>query len=400
MSRLWKILIALAAVLVVLPCAWVATLGTAPEKAVEAYKKSLIARGEKLDIADVSPPPVATGQNGLDAFNEGVSAIPPGGNDWRTVAGGMRMVAPGKAMVVFMQPEVREIDFTNSWSNLIAVQDDNRAATELFEQAAAFPALDFHVDYTQGPEKLLRYLPDLKRAAQRLSTDAICNLHKGDAGSAATNICAVVGLTKAEQDDRFVISQLVRIALAAIAANATWEFLQSGNVNDEELAMLQKSWEQLQYIQPMENSFLMERASDEATIKKMRDSEEYFNRMMNEYAPRGSGGGSGGWPDSIQNFLDNVRFGYAKSMWKATWTYSDELRMLQQDQIILESVRAIETNDCFNSPYADMEKGLSLSERPMSRNSHFQWMPWTCAGCFRETVRFWPARFAASWRPK
>ena len=371
MSRRWKILFVAAAGVIALACLWIGTLGVGPEKEVEAYKKSLIASGEKLKISEVSPSPVPAAQNGADVFNEAVSLTTPESEDWRNIANSMLMIAPGKAMVCFEQADVRDALFTNSWANLMTVDEDNRPAMELLEQTADFPSLDFHVDYTQWPETLTKYLAPLKRAAQKLSTDAICHLHNGDVAPAATNICTIVNLVNGEQDDRLLISQLVRFAMASIAASATWEFLQSTNVNDEELAMVQKSWERLQYIRPVENSYLVERAGNEATIKKMRASDEYFNHMMRDYAPSGGGGGrgSGAWTDDIHDFWDNVKFGYAKSMWRASWTYSDELRMLEGDQITLGSVRAIETNGAFNPALADMNtrlQSLGITNEPES----------------------------------
>lgn len=358
MSRRWKILFLVVAGVIALVGLRIGTLGVGPEKEVEAYKKSLIAHGEKLDISEVLPPSVPSAQNGADIFNEAVSLTTPEGEDWRNIAGGMLMIAPGKAMASFEQPDVDEPDFTNSWLNLIAVAEENRPATELLEQAADFPALDFHVDYTRWPETPTTYLAPLKQAALRLSTDASCHLHQGDAASAATNICAMVGLVNGERDERLLISQLVRFAMASIAASATWEFLQSTNVNDEELAMLQTRWEQSEYVHSIENSLLVERAGNEATIKKMRESEEYFNDEMSGFKPSGGGGGSGAWTDDIHDFWDNVKFGYASSMYRASWTYSDELQMLQGDQIMLDTVRSIETNGCFNQAYADMNTQL------------------------------------------
>lgn len=117
--------------------------------------------------------------------------------------------------------------------------------------------------------------------------------------------------------------------------------------------MLQKSWEQLELVHPMENSLLMERASSEATIRKMRTSDEYLNQEMRFYDPSASaGGGSGDWTDNIHDMWDHMKFGYSKTMWRATWTYSDELRMLQADQTILETIRTIQTNGSFYPAYA------------------------------------------------
>lgn len=354
----WKIIIVLIAVLLVVAGAGLSQVGTTQERAVDVYKKSLLARGEKLDISEVIPPPVAPEQNGADTFNDALNLATPESDSPENILPAMRMIAPGKAMACFTQPTIGDSFVTNSWSNITVVVEDDHPAAELLEQAASFPRLDFHTDYTRGPETLLKHLAPLKRSAQLLSTAAIFNLHNGDTAAATTDICAILGLVNAEQDDPFLISQLVRFAMAAIAANANWELLQATNVNDGELAMLQKSWERLDYAGPMENMFLMERASSEMTIHKMRASTEYCEHIMHDYAPSSSGGGSGDWTDAFKNIWADAKFGYAKSMWRATWTYSDELRMLQGDQILLETVRAIETNGSFYPAYGGMNTRL------------------------------------------
>ena len=48
----------IALVFVLLTWIEVTTIGNGPKKQVEAYKKSLIAKGEKLDISELLPTPV------------------------------------------------------------------------------------------------------------------------------------------------------------------------------------------------------------------------------------------------------------------------------------------------------------------------------------------------------
>lgn len=357
MKLRWKIVLALIIALPLLASIWTASLHIGATREVDAYKKSLLARGEILEVTNLLPAAIPPEQNGLSVFNEATSLITPDGEDWTNLVSGMRMIAPGKAIASFAQPFVYDSTFTNSWSNVLTVAEENRPAVELFEQAATFPALDFHVDYTQGPETLLRYLPDLKRSAQILSTAAICHLHQGENASATTNICAALSVINADRDDRFLISQLVRFAMNSIIASTTWELLQATNADDGELALLQKNWEHLDYLLPFENSLLMERASDEMTIHKMRTSREYFDHLMHVYAPSGSGGSSGGWDP--KDLWAEAKFDYAKSMWRASWTYSDELRLLQVEQIILETCRAIDTNGCFYPAYDGMNTRLN-----------------------------------------
>ena len=150
-------------------------------------------------------------------------------------------------MIGWAQPDVRESDFTNSWENIMAAAEASRPGRERLQQAMSYPTLDFQLDYNKGPEILLPQLAPWKRSAQRLSAAAMCDLHRGDAASATTNLCTLLVLVQSTHDERLLISQLVGIAMASIAASASWELLQSTNLTDGQLAALQNSWERLEF---------------------------------------------------------------------------------------------------------------------------------------------------------
>jgi hypothetical protein len=367
MKARWKILIAAGVFLAVFIGIWLVTIHVGPENEVEAYKKLLREKGEKLEISEVLPPPVPPESNGASVAQSAFALFSPLSDEWTNLPSAMRMIAPGKAMVGWAQSEVRASDFTNSWENVTAAAEDDQPARKLLQQSANYPAFDFQLDYNKGPEMLLKHLALLKRSAQRLSAAAMCDLHNGDTGSATTNLCTLLALVRGEDDERTIISQLVRIAMAGIAAAANWELLQSTNATDAQLAMLQKSWGQLEFVKGTENSFLMERAMNEATIQKMRASNMEFHRLMGMYSSAGISGpsgaaGSGNWLDDVEDSakeaFQNAKFAGATFMWRTSWTYSDELNALKNDQDILETLRLIETNHVFQPAYNNLMSRL------------------------------------------
>jgi hypothetical protein len=364
MKDRWKILIIVGIFLAVFFCIWLITMHVQPANEVEAYKNSLRARGEKLEISEVLPPAIAPESNGVMFVQSAFGLFTTAGMDQTNLPTTMRMVAPGKAMVGWAQPTVRGNDFTNSWENVIAAAQDDQPAIDLLQQAANYPAIDFQLDYKKGPDLMLPNLAPMKRSAQRLSAVAMCDLHNGDAGSAATNLCVLLALVHGMQNEEIIISQLVRFAMASITAGATWELLQSTNVTDTELAILQKNWERLEYIQPTENAFLMERAIIEFTVQKMRASAADFNHFSGMYSLSGmssssSSTSSGDWLDNFKNYWNDTKLAGATFMWRTSWTYSDERNALQGDQIILEAIRTIKTNQFFLPVYTNMTSQLS-----------------------------------------
>ena len=157
----------------------------------------------------------------------------------------------------------------------------------------------------------------------------------------------------------------MRIALATIAASASWELLQSTNLTDAGLAKLQNGWERLEFIEAVENSMLMERAVNEMLITKVRASSAEFYRVFGGYGGSSSSGGGSGSGDWLEDMKDSARNGWyharmagAIFLWQTSWSYSDELRALQCNQVILESLRTIRTNQVFLPAYTNMTAQL------------------------------------------
>ncbi len=93
----------------------------------------------------------------------------------------------------------------------------------LLQQIIAKPNFDFQINYDQGVADLNftnLYLAESKRAAQRLETAVLYDLHRGDTASAVTNLQTMLAIVKAMRNERLVISELVRIAIANIALAA------------------------------------------------------------------------------------------------------------------------------------------------------------------------------------
>jgi hypothetical protein len=351
----WKILIGIAAAFVLLTCIELATIGNGPKDEVEAYKKSLISKGEKLEISELIPPPVPPDQNGADIVNEALGMFWPEDYEGSNSIPAMCLIAPGKAIVGFRQPDVRTSYSTNSWANDLAAVSGYRSMTELLRQAMIYPAIDFHFGYGVESEDTEYLHPTpLYAGADRLSVEAMCDLHQGNNDSATTNICAILALINGLQNERLLIFQEHRDHMIFTAANTTWELLHAENLSERELAILQASWDRVELIHAAENAISMQRAIDESEIMKMRTSDKFFN----ERTPVSTSAvdWSDGVRSGIHQIADNAKIIYSKSMYRASWTYSDELRMLQNYQIILEMIRTTETNRFFNPAYSNMIK--------------------------------------------
>jgi len=130
-------------------------------------------------------------------------------------------VAPGKAIVGWQRPNIIGFNATNSWDDLGQELAAAKSNLNSFQSLTDHPILDFNLDYQQGFDLRLPSLASLKRSAQWLSASALFHLHQGNPKNACADVRAMLALVQGETDERTMISQLVRIAIAAIGANAT-----------------------------------------------------------------------------------------------------------------------------------------------------------------------------------
>lgn len=334
------------------------------KRAVENYRNQLVANGEKLTVQELLPRTVRPAQNSVAVFRTANGLLNKHQFfDLTNSLTAMRSINPGKAMVAWAQADVRN-EKTNTWEEVQAAAADERELVELLETIVDRPVLDFHLDYGVGFSLLLPHLAPLKHFAQRLSSTAICDLQRGDTEAAGLKIRAILAIVKGMEDERLIISQLVRIAIAHIGVAATWEFLQSSRVTDEQLAILQRDWADAEFLRGAENALLMERAMSEAAAARMRQSSAEFRQNATMYSRGTSSAGLSGWAEQAAN---SAVLKTKESMWRFAWSDPDELKMLRGQQVILNTIRAAQTNQAFADSLRQQETGLAaLGVKPQS----------------------------------
>jgi len=329
-----------------------------------SYIAKLKARGETMDLAQALPPPVPAGQNSADAFLKASALFDADKSLLSTnVIYGMKMVAPGKASSRLQQPDAEGGLATNSWEEVAAAVRQNSGAFDLLQHMIVHPDLDFQIHYERGfGEFNLQnlHLAETKRMAQRLETATMSDLHEGDTASAVKNLRAMLALTKALDDQHFIISELVQIALAAIAVQVTWDVLQSPNLTDAQLGQLQTDWNALDFVQAGVNAMQMERAMGLVDVAKWRSSSKEMKQLMNGEAARGR---------DKETFFDRSKEEVHIFLWRYWWSYPDELRLLKIDEVMMETARFVQTNHSFQTAMQHQTKELDALLPSKARDS-------------------------------
>ena len=336
------------------------------------YISRLKARGEPMDLAQLVPPPVPAQRDSANTFADAFGLIDADHGFFLTNYYGtemMRMVAPGKAIVCWREPEDNEFVVTNSWQDLAAAVAQNQMTFALLRETVDKPYADFGIQYKRGVDGVVYkslFLPESKRAAQQLSAAIMCDLRNGDTASAVENLRAMLVLARVTGDQRLLISELTSMAIVQISVGANWQLLQSSNLADADLAQLQSDWAKFDFIKSSENAMAMERVIGEITIKKWRDSNSGLREAM------GGGGSAAIW--------DSVKTTSKILMWRGWWSYPDELRGLQGYDAMITAMRLAQTNNSFPGAiqYQDKKFGsLNMTNSGygfLSGYSDFHWL--------------------------
>jgi hypothetical protein len=346
-------------------------LGSIPyraRRAVALYEAQLVASGEKLNLEQLLPRPAPAESNGAPLFRQVMFNWIRGTNLLdKNDPIAMRMVAPGKALVCWAQPDVRSNSGTNTWPEIEAALSPFSSCLEDLRIAAQRPVFDFYLDYRQGPSLLLPHLAQLKRSVQFTTTAALCNLHRGDVMVASTNIQTMLELVRATSTEPLAISQLVRMAMAQITMTATWELLQATNLTEAQLTALQHDWSQLDFIRPGKQSVEFERAFGQMTLTRMRNSSAQFRQILSLGSSGGSPG-NGPFPVQIgERIVRETVLETREAGWRLSQSYPDQLRALKGFQVILKAIRELEAGTGFvevlRRQKDDLDKlGLKRSE--------------------------------------
>lgn len=308
---------------------------------VEAYKQQLIARGEKLTIAELAPPQYTGASNGASAFLH-LMANYSSPTDYPPM---MKMVVPGLA----------EIGSTNPNPLLTNRYEQNLQTMSRLRGVLSNSVLEFNPNYSMGYDMPLRHLAKLKEAGLLSADTTVQAIYSRDYAEARSDLLAAVDLVGFDTNEALMLPEMVRVAMAQLTVAATWEALQSCEWTDSQLDQLQTAWMKIDLFRNVEPSLRMETAENIAELAKIRLAN--YDDAPEQFPPdtpwsTGSGGtGSGGSADDSGGLKEKLHELYNRYprfwRWKTKWSYDEELCYLQMMEAALESARlANKTGAC------------------------------------------------------
>ncbi|HVY70583.1 MAG TPA: hypothetical protein VHH73_11675 [Verrucomicrobiae bacterium] len=320
------------------------------QRKVAVYRAELKARGESLSIDEVIDHFPLAAYSAGKIFQGMVGKSP----DDLILPGGMRLVAPGRAVVVHRLANIWTSGNKTgrAWEELGAQVEAMRPSLVALGKALEPEQIANRIDYSLGFNALLPQLADMKGLSLRFSCATVADLNRGDFPGALANLLAGLHLPKAIAEDHFMISELVRIAISAITFPAVWETMQSPECDDSALARIAAACKSAGYFAAIIRSLELERAINLDAFKTMRRSHSARMEMITRLTgdglpapppPAANFGGFSQGKTSVLNYLRDfsgrIGLGARSLAWRWLWSGEDEYYFLRMIQAMIDSGR-------------------------------------------------------------
>jgi hypothetical protein len=235
----------------------------------------------------------------------------------------------------------------------------------------AKPGFDNKLDYSQGFKMKLPDLAPPKQLTRWFGGAAQVALRDGRTADALENLVAQARIPRVLAEDRVVISELVRIAIAAIARTTTWEALQADGWTDAGLAELQQVWEEQSFAASTARSLEGERIFSDVSSEMVRASnedaiaalfwQENYSQQIQEHMFGEQVDEPSAWRTIAGFFKKQV---YCR-VWRFAWSHQDQRYGLEIMQRLVEGARAAAAD---NSSAALQKVIRRIEDEVASRN--------------------------------
>lgn len=207
--------------------------------------------------------------------------------------------------------------------------------------------------------------PLLRRVAFCFLAEAIENLHNNKPAAAFEDIEQIIALTKLNKEEPMLAAQMIRTAIANVALMATWELMQSPELNEEMLSELQRSWQDVALFDALENGFLGERAYGYEMLQKIQTTKGTELRRLFTFSPVG---GSNQPPARGITWSDFLRDHVVYPWYKMTSADDDGLFYLKCLQDSLESARQLKSGVPWSTVKPFVDSSIKRIDRTLTED--------------------------------
>lgn len=299
-----------------------------PRRDLEKTRNTLRQQGYKTDLADFDfsvPPEVSKRTTVLSSGTMLRYGSPVERLDF------MAPVGTNDALVLWELPELPSREGEDGWSALREALDGKRASLDAVANAVLSGPLKFELQERAGGPMPLPHLAAIRNLSQCFAECAILELHDRQTTHAErvndlafhdqkadiwTNLLALTRLVTAWEVEPSEVSHMLRCSSADFAYKATWQVLQANCWTDDQLAGLQREWENVDYFKGLPETEAFARASAAAAFEFQRNQPLRTRLPLSEliHSPGAA------W--------SNLRYAWDESRYRRRGSYEDEQAMM------------------------------------------------------------------------
>jgi hypothetical protein len=251
-------------------------------KAVEKTRSELRQRGFKIDLSEFN---LSTSSE-LRARASALTNAIFGNREYRRPAPlspaltSLRAVGSNSALVVWKEENLDDQqDYVglgrdsgeSTWAMIRQKCDEDRALLDSACEAALSGPIRFDLETKAGFAMRLPHLAALRNLQLQLEMRALLELRDKHQDAAWTNLIALTRLVTAYEPEPVEVAHLVRYASVTTAYNATWQLLQHGGWSEEQLKILQREWESVNFFEGWPETAAFGRASAANACQRERE---------------------------------------------------------------------------------------------------------------------------------
>jgi hypothetical protein len=238
--------------------------------ALQSYLTRLRGKGERVTVSELAASLSLCVPDSSGSLSNIVARLgPPPANF--TNANLMHFVSLGRACVAVRQP-------APPWSPTCAASVASWIGLSNRVTQTAVPLADLrvamkHPALNGGPRTNIFSQPDItyeviQSAASWLACAALAELHDHRHCEALANMQALAALANLHREDYTLHNAMIRVAVAQVGLDLTWEVLQTTEWDNDQLLELQKCWQSVDLLEGLERGFEGERLVGVESLKR------------------------------------------------------------------------------------------------------------------------------------
>ncbi|MBI4664550.1 MAG: hypothetical protein HY735_37635 [Verrucomicrobia bacterium] len=254
--------------LILIGSSWL--LSKRSERGFYGWVREMEARGERFSVADLLKNRRIETNDFTEAIEATASKISAAlTKRVRAASFSQQETAPGRRGVLWGEAALQGYDgWTLDWGGFGLELASMTNEFQTLHRGLRLPPADPGWNYLEAKGSGPLQIPGGKfgafvakrMVAQTLGNATLCELHRTNLMAASAHLRALVSMTVLHEEGLNFVNQMIRLAIAGLAASATWEALQASGWTEPELADLQRCWERCRFVQPIIRTLEMERA--------------------------------------------------------------------------------------------------------------------------------------------